>query len=80
MAKKNRTDTEILKELIDEIMEYNSLRDEEWEFEDRTGGNRDMWSEEDMEEHDELLDEIQKHRVAIRNLIVEATGDENLSF
>ena len=75
-----RTDTEILKDLIDEVMVYNSLRDDEWDFEDRNGPSRDMWDEETMNEHDELLDEIQQSRVKVRNLIVEATGDEDVCF
>lgn len=77
--KKNRTDTEILKELIDEIMEYNALRDDEWVF-DEEHGNREFWDVETCNEHDELLDEIYNHRKAIRDLIVEATGDEILEF
>ena len=77
--KKNRTDTEILKELIDEIMEYNALRDDEWDFDDEHG-DRDFWDEETCKEHDELIDEILTHRAAIRNLIVEATGDKDIAF
>ena len=39
------------------LMEYNRLRDEEWEFEDKHG-NRDFWDDETNKEHDELLDSI----------------------
>lgn len=77
--KKNRTDTEILKELIDEIMEYNALRDDEWEFEEEHG-NREFWDAETESEHDDILGAILAHRGYIRNLIVEATGDENICF
>ena len=78
-AESRRSDTEILKELIGEILEYNSLRDDEWDFNDEHG-SPDMWDDVVCEEHDELLGEIQSHRKAIRDLIVEATGDENLAF
>ena len=77
--KKDRTDTEILKELIDEIMEYNSLRDDEWDFNDKHG-DCNFWDRETYNEHDELIDEILTHRTAIRNLIVEATGDKDIAF
>lgn len=76
---KDRTDTEILKDMIDAIMEYNSLRDDEWDFDDNHG-HRDFWTEDVMDEHDELLVEIAKSRSHIRDLIVEATGDEEISF
>ena len=74
-----RTDTEILKDLIDAVMEYNSLRDEEWDFNDRNG-NPCMWDEDACAEHDELLADITKSRHAVRDLIVEATGDTEISF
>lgn len=45
-----RTDTEILKDLIDAVMEYNSLRDDEWEFQDRHG-HPDFWDAEVCAEH-----------------------------
>ena len=36
---------EMLKEVfVPILLEYNRLRDEEWEFEDKHG-NRDMWDE-----------------------------------
>ena len=74
-----RSDTEILKEMIDEIMEYNSLRDDEWDFMDEHG-HPDMWNAETIDEHDQLLGEIQAHRGHIRDLIVEATGDKKVCF
>ena len=77
--KPDRSDAELLTDLIDEVMEYNSLRDDEWAF-DEEHGNRDSWDAETCDEHDELLADIQTHRKAIRDLIVEATGDEAVSF
>ena len=74
-----RTDTEILKDLVEAIREYNSLRDDEWDFDDNNG-NRDFWSEDVINAHEELLNTIKESRIKVRNLIVEATGDENISF
>ncbi len=74
-----RTDTEILKDLIDAVMEYNSLRDDEWEFED-AHGNRDFWDAEVSDEHDELIADILASRRRVRSLLVEATGDDTISF
>lgn len=74
-----RTDTEILKDLVEAVREYNSLRDDEWDFDDNNG-NRDFWSEDVINAHEELLNTIKESRIKVRNLIVEATGDENISF
>lgn len=74
-----RTDTEILKDLIDAVMEYNSLRDDEWDFQD-THGSPDFWGEEENDAHEKLIGEILASRRKVRDLIVEATGDDNLSF
>ena len=74
-----RTDTEILKDLVEAVREYNSLRDDEWDFDDNNG-NRDFWSEDVINAHEELLNTIRESRIKVRNLIVEATGDENISF
>ena len=38
----HRTDTEILKDLVVAIREYDSLRDDEWQFEE-DNGDRDLW-------------------------------------
>lgn len=74
-----RTDTEILKDLIESVIKYNSLRDDEWDFEDENG-DRDFWSEDTINAHEELLSEIVEFRSKIHNLIVEATGDETITF
>lgn len=74
-----RSDTEILKDLIDAVMEYNSLRDDEWDFQDEHG-SPDFWGEEENDAHEKLIGEILKKRREVRSLIVEATGDEDLCF
>ena len=74
-----RSDTEILKDMIDAVLDYNSLRDEEWDFAERNG-DPSMWNAETEREHDELLDEIFDRRMEIRSLIVEATGDDQIEF
>lgn len=70
---------EALDKLIPALLEYNSLRDQEWEFEDRAG-DRDMWDEDDMAEHDELLDDISAKRAEIQGILREVTGNPNLNF
>ena len=74
-----RTDTEILKDLIDAVIEYNSLRDDEWDFNDEHG-NPDIWDTETNDAYEELIAEILEKRREVRSLIVEATGDETLYF
>lgn len=72
-----RTSREILNELANHIIRLESLRDDEWDFEEKHG-QRDMWDDEVMKEHDELLDEIQAARDYVTKLIREATGKEKL--
>ena len=74
-----RTDTEILKYLIDAVMEYNSLRDDEWEFQGEHG-HPDFWDADVCDEHDELIANIFDSRQRVRSLLVEATGDDTISF
>lgn len=72
-----RTSREILNELANHIIKLESLRDDEWDFEEKHG-QRDMWDDEVMKEHDELLDEIQAARDYATKLIREATGNDKL--
>lgn len=72
-----RTSSEILNELANHIIKLESLRDDEWDFEEKHG-QRDMWDDEVMKEHDELLDEIQAARDYVTKLIREATGNDKL--
>ena len=74
-----RSDTEILKELIDEILEYNALRDDEVELM-ADNGDPELWDSGTVDTHDELVGEIQAHRGIIQNLIREATGDNKIEF
>lgn len=69
----------ILKELCEAVMEYNSLRDDEWDFQDNHG-SPDFWGEEENDAHEKLIGEILASRRKVRNLIVEATGNADLCF
>lgn len=77
---KKRTAEEILKDLCEEIVKYNSRRDDEWDFADKYGTEAEFWTDEEETEHDEILADIQKGRDRIRNLLREATGDATLEF
>jgi hypothetical protein len=61
------------------LMEYNRLRDEEWDFEDKHG-NRDMWDDEVNKEHDELLDKIMEKRREVENYLRIITENPDLKF
>lgn len=74
-----RTDTEILKDLVEAIVEYNSLRDDEWDF-DEENGDRDFWDEGTNDTHKKLLSAIMESRNKVRNLLAEATDNKNFSF
>ena len=66
-------------EFVPALLEYNRLRDEEWEFED-AHGNRDFWDAEVNKEHDELLAEIGKKRAELENYLRIITGNPSLKF
>jgi hypothetical protein len=72
-----RPSDEILKEMVDAIVELESLRDEEWDFEEGHG-DRCMWTDDVCRKHDELLDEIMAARRRVRDLAREATGNMKL--
>lgn len=74
-----RTDTEILKDLVEAIVEYNSLRDDEWDFEEENG-DRDFWDEGTNDTHEKLLNNILESRNKVRNLLAEATDNKEFSF
>ena len=74
-----RSAEEILRELCEEIVKYNALRDDEWDFEDEHG-DRAFWNEIVESEHQSLLNDIQKGRERVRGLLREATGDESMDF
>ena len=75
-----RTDSEILKELADILPEYNRERDNEWDFADEYGMDDIVWGEEQVEEHQLILDSIQEKRTKIQALLREYTGDDKLDF
>lgn len=75
-----RTDTEILKELMDVVMEYNADRDTEWDFVGKHGIDPDAWTQEQTAEHEGILADIQKNRIRIRDIIREATDDQTIEF
>ena len=60
-------------------MEYNSLRDDEWDFADENG-DPDFWDSGTNDTHEQLIGEILASREKVAKLLREATGDENLSF
>jgi hypothetical protein len=74
-----RTDTEILKDLVEAIVEYNSLRDDEWDF-DEENGDRDFWDDGTNDTHEKLLSTIMESRNKVRNLLAEATDNKDFSF
>lgn len=69
-----------LKELMDAIMEYNSDRDAEWDFVDDHGLDACGWTEEQAEEHDQILADIAKKREWIQGILRRVTGDVTLEF
>ena len=73
-----RTAAEILKDMSDAVVEYSSLRDDEWDFEEKHG-NRDMWNDRTCRNHEKLLNRIQASRDNLTRLVREATGDGNIS-
>ena len=75
-----RTDSEILKELVAILPEYNRERDNEWDFADEYGMDDIVWGEEQVEEHQQILDSIQEKRTKIQALLREYTGNDNLDF
>lgn len=68
-----------LNSLVKAIRNYDSLRDDEWDFEDNHG-NRDCWTEEVCEEHEELLGDILTARRKVEKILRRVTGDKNLKF
>lgn len=76
---KKRDPKAILADLAAAVMEYNALRDDEWDFQDENG-SPDFWDDEISDKHEELINEILASRTKVRNLLVEATGDETISF
>ena len=75
-----RTDGEILKDLMDAVIEHEANRDAEWEFQEEHGSDGNFWNADDICEHDQILADIQSTHDRIKALIVEATGDKDFVF
>lgn len=69
-----------LKELMDAVMEYNSDRDAEWDFADEHGHDASGWTDEQAEEHDQILADIARNRERIQGILRRVTGDVTLEF
>ena len=76
-AKRGRGIRRLANELVDAIVELESLRDDEWDFEE-TYGLRYLWTDEVCEAHDALLSEIQNARDRVQKLCREIKNDEKL--
>ena len=74
-----RTDSEILKDLVEAIVEYNSLRDDEWDFVEENGDG-EFWDKDTNDAHIKLLNTILTAKTKVRNLLIEATNNNNISF
>lgn len=61
------------------LLEYNRLRDEEWDFEVEHG-NRDFWDEETCSQHSDLLLSILKKRREVENYLRIITENTELKF
>ena len=73
--KSAREEAEILKDLMDAIIEHESNRDAEWDFIEKHGVSGQYWNDEETEEHDQILADIKDSHDRIQGLIREATGD-----
>jgi hypothetical protein len=74
----SRTSEDILQDLVVAVIRLNSLRDDEWEFQEDHGSNSDFWDDEVNKAHDDLLDNIQAARDDAKRLVREATGNDRL--
>ena len=64
----------ILGELIKAIIEHERNRDDEWGFQEEHPDS-DFWQDEDIELHDEILDDCRKSHDRVEAIIRKATGD-----
>lgn len=71
---------EKLKMLAEAVREHDFNRDREWDFVDKHGYDSSMWSEEQEEEHNEILDDILCSRKSLQGILREITGDEGYSL
>ena len=77
IGKCGRMPREILSDLVNVVIDLNSLRDDEWDFEEKHG-QRDMWDDDVVKKYNMLLKDIQYIRNNATRLVREATGNDNL--
>ena len=71
---------EVLHDLVKAIKGLELERDMEWNFVDNHGYDSVFWSDDENEEHSEILDAIQSYRNEVQRLAREATGDDKLEI
>ena len=79
MATTTRTDSEILKDLIDAICEYVAANGEEHDFKN-DNGDVELYDRETQDEYQELCNATVDALSNVKKLIIEATGDEYFTF
>lgn len=75
-----RTKEEILKDLVNVVMDHEFNRDCEWDFCEKKGYDSEYWTDEDVDEHNIILEAIAKTHDRLVSLAREATGDMSISF
>ena len=75
-----RTKEAVVNDLCNAIVEYDRWRDEEWEFADSYGLSDENWTDEDVENHADILDNIRKCRKVVNDLLKEVTGNPHLEL
>lgn len=76
-AQRGKGIRKLANELVDAIVELESLRDDKWDFV-ITYGWRDGWTDAVCDAHDALLSEIQNARGRVQKLCREIKNDEKL--
>lgn len=75
-----RTKEEILDDLVSVVMDHEYNRDCEWSFCEEKGYSSEYWTDEDIEEHNRILEAIAKTHDRLVSLAREATGSMSISF
>lgn len=75
-----RTKEAVVNDLCNAIVEYDRWRDEEWEFADSYGLSDENWTDKDVENHADILDNIRKCRNVVNDLLKEVTGNPHLEL
>ena len=79
LENENKLLREELTALAEAIVEYDKLRDDEWDFEDE---HKDpySWDADTCDEHDELLDKILASRNKVGEIVRKVLGKPDLDF